>query len=87
MNWPWKMIWKTKASLKLLTWKVAAKGACLTNLKLQRRGFSLCRRRFFYENSLESISYLFLHCNQVGQIWSLFLQQIWRVLGHAMGSE
>lgn len=42
-SWPWKMIWKTKAPVKVAcfgwvtTWE-----ACLTQNNLQKRGFNLC---------------------------------------------
>lgn len=42
-NWPWKMIWKTKAPVKAACFGwLAARDACLTQNKLQR-GFPLCR--------------------------------------------
>lgn len=41
-SWPWKMIWKTKAPVKVACfWWIATWGACN---KLHKRGFVLCHR-------------------------------------------
>lgn len=68
------MLWKTKAPTKVagFGWTVAW-NRCLTQDMLQRRGFALCSRCFFCEESLESVNHLFLHCRQTRQIWDLFL--------------
>lgn len=61
-------------------------GAGLTHDKFQRRGFSLCSRCFFCENSLASTNHLLLHCNQVQKIWSFFLNLfgVWQVTPREM---
>lgn len=73
-NWRWKMIWKTKAPVKAscFGW-LAARDACLSQNKLQRRGFPWCSRCYFCKNEEETVEHLFLHCSFLRQCWEVFL--------------
>lgn len=46
-QWPWKILWKCKAPLKVMysTW-IASDKACLTQANLQRGGISMCTKFF-----------------------------------------
>lgn len=73
-NWAWKMIWRTKVPVKaaFLGW-LAAIDACLTQNKLQRRGFSLSSRCYLSNSEEETVEHLFLHCRVSRQCWEHFL--------------
>lgn len=63
-NWPWKMIWKTKAPVKAACFGwLAARDACLTQNKLQRRGFHCVADVIFAISEKETVEHQFLHCN------------------------
>ena len=49
---------------------------CLTQDKLQRRGFQLCSRCFLCGATGENNSYLLIHCPVIGQLWQLFLNMV-----------
>lgn len=73
-NWPWKMIWKSKAPIKVACFGwVAIREACVTQDNLQRRGFMLSNTCYLCEEDLESVNNLFIHCKVVKQCWELFL--------------
>lgn len=54
-EWPWEVIWKTKALPKRLVFGwVATKNACLTLDTLQRSGISSCSKCFVCEIAWET---------------------------------
>lgn len=73
-DWPWKILWKTKAPVKVACFGwIATKGACLTQDNLQKRGFALSNRCYLCERDQETTNHLLLHCEISRQCWDLFL--------------
>lgn len=75
VEWPWKMLWKTKAptNLACFGW-VAAKIACLTQELLQKGGFHLCCLCFLCKRPGESPNHMLLHCVFTWKTWTMFLK-------------
>uniref|UniRef100_A0A0V0IE94 Putative ovule protein n=1 Tax=Solanum chacoense TaxID=4108 RepID=A0A0V0IE94_SOLCH len=73
VEWPWKMIWKTKIPYKVncFTW-LLAKETVLTHENLNKRGVHLCSRCFLCEEQGETVNHLFLHCKWTTQLWQMF---------------
>ncbi|WMV27348.1 hypothetical protein MTR67_020733 [Solanum verrucosum] len=73
VEWPWKMIWKTKIPYKVncFTW-LLAKETVLTHENLNKRGVHLCSRCFLCEEQGETVNHLFLHCKWTTQLCQMF---------------
>ena len=74
-NFPWNIIWKSQAPLKVssFVWE-ACQGKILTFDNLQKRGKILVYRCFIRKNGLETTDHLLLHCPIVGfSLWLLGL--------------
>jgi len=62
-RFPWKIIWKTLALLKVsvFVWE-ASDGSILTCDNLQRKGIILVNRCSMCNEDLKSLDHLLLHC-------------------------
>lgn len=73
-SWPWKLIWRTRAPLKVtcFCW-TALQDACLTQDNLRKRSFQIANRCYMCQNNEETNNHLFLHCPVAADVWNMFL--------------
>lgn len=72
-NWPWKLIWRIKLSLKVIcyTRKVLYE-VCLTQDNLMKRNFQFPNRCYMCQKKAKSTCHLLLHCEVASDIWYMF---------------